>query len=294
MQASAPASCPQPHRPRLMLLPLRSSGTDPLGHRRRHFARVPSAWVAATASVPHFVAAVPMVTKADPRRIQKRVSSSGFIQANATCLPRCSAISNIQIPLTTCWMTQQSHTVAGWARAILRRVCAHQLLQGWIETTMRNCCDGGVCSASRILDSDLRCPPGAGGDAEGHDPLLGLLGNGGAPSSLASATAMAETEAARALEAGDGLISSHLDTPYRSHSGHLCSVSSMPPGHTVQDPGSNFRLLGCAGRLCPAGSVSLGKSRADAFHCPGDRRPRKPLPDTSACELDSFNPNLER
>ena len=59
----------QPHRPRLMLLPLRDHQALTLWVRRRRsiLHSVPSAWVAATASVPpHFMAAVPIVTKADP------------------------------------------------------------------------------------------------------------------------------------------------------------------------------------------------------------------------------------
>lgn len=57
--------------------------------------------------------------------------------------------------------------------------------RGWIQRVVEERYDGGVCSTARLLDSPLRCPRGSYGDAEGSDPLKGLLGGGGGLSSLA-------------------------------------------------------------------------------------------------------------
>ena len=173
--------------------------------------------------------------------------------------------------------------------------------KGWIETTMRNRYDGGVCSASRILDSDLRCPPGAWGDAEGHDPLLGLLGNGGALSSLASATAMAETEAARALEAtatgSSPFTLTHHTAPTLATSA-VCRL--CPPGRYGARSGletSDCSGVCEAGYFCPAGSVSPRQEPCTdvAFHCPeGTAEPRKTVAGyVSVPNSTHFNPNLE-
>ena len=173
--------------------------------------------------------------------------------------------------------------------------------KAWIEATVRNRYDGGVCSAARILDSDLRCPPGAWADSEGRDPLLGLLGEGGALSSLASATAMAQTSAARKAAA---LASSNAPLTVTRHTAPTVATSAVcrlcPPGRYGARWGletSDCSGMCEAGYFCAAGSTSPREQPCSdpAFHCPeGTAEKRRTVAGyVSVPNASHFNPNLD-
>ena len=162
---------------------------------------------------------------------------------------------------------------------------------------MRNRYDGGVCSASRFSTptSDAHQVPGATPRAAIHSWACSAM--------VVRYRAWLRRRPWRRRRLrvhssyGDGLISSHLDTPYRSHSGHLCSVSSVPSGSIrCKIRARNFRLLGCVrGRLFLPCRQRLPSARAvHRRRVPLPRGDRRAAQDRcrirQRAELDSFQP----